>query len=121
MNLPGARGDLLDTMRDAGLSATTYPDGREPPFVLIVATGFPEPTRVVMGQIEGSFACRIVAGAWDLDITIGQMDAMKVAVLAALRARAGWRMGDVGPDVIRRITGGDVLTADVNASRLIEI
>ena len=121
MNLPSARTDLIDAMTDAGLSAASYPDGRETPFVLVVATGFPQPDKVVMGSIEGTFACRIVAGAWDMDISIVQMDAMKVLVLAALRARDGWRMGDVGPDVIRRMTGGDVLTADVNASRLIEI
>ena len=120
--MAGARAELIAAIVAAGVDAFADPGAHDPPYVYVRAEGVPDVSHVVRGTVEAEWTAVCVAGAWDHDGTAAMLDASKQAVLTALRGLAGWRLGTVGRDGIRSVADGALLlTADVSASRAIDI
>lgn len=117
--LAAARAELVAALSTAGLRGTTAAGG-DPPYVLVAGGGI-EMTHVVRGQAPATFRARCVAGAWDDAAAAAILDEQKLSVLGVLLALTGWRMLPVGDDVIRDYAGSMYLTADVSASRMIDL
>ena len=116
-----ARAELTAAIEAAGVDAFPDPGGHDPPYVYVRSDGVPDVTHTLRGAVQAEFTAVCVAGAWDADGTAAMLDAAVQATLTALRDLAGWRLGSVGRDGIRRVGGSDLLTADVIASRAIDI
>lgn len=114
-----ARHALRDALRTAGVRAVDVPAG-DPPYVLVGGGGI-DPGHIIRGQALATIRARCVAGAYTEEAAQDTLDALVVSVLGVLRALAGWQLLPVGQDEIRRFEGGDYLTADVSAARMIDI
>lgn len=119
--LAEARAELVAALATAGLSAYADAGEYDPPFVYVRGDGIPDPSHVVRGTVESQWVATCVAGGWDQQGTAADLDATKLGVLTALRSLAGWRLGPVSRDGIRRVGGADLLTADVSAFRHVDI
>ena len=115
-----ARAELVAAIDAAGIKATDVAGGKAVPYVLVAGAGI-DLSRVISGRVEATFRAICVAGGWDEGTAIEALDAMKLGVLSVLAGLAGWRLGEVGRDGIRSFSGSDLLTADVSASRLIDL
>ena len=115
-----ARAEAIGALASAGVRAGAMPGG-DPPYVLVVSEGTPDGARVLAGQTQTDWTMRCVGGAWDDDAAAASLDALKQTVMETFRALAGWQVGSAGPDGLRSWQGGDYLTADVAAARLIDI
>ena len=114
-----ARAELMTALRTAGVRAVDSPIG-DPPYVLVGGGGIAM-THVTIAKAPATIRARCVAGAWEAAGVQAILDELIQDTLAVLRAMTGWQMLPVGQDEIRRFTGGDYLTADVSASRMIDI
>jgi hypothetical protein len=115
-----ARAELLSALTSASIAATETAGAMQPPYVL-VAGGGADPTHVVRGQMPATFRARCIAGAWDDKAAVASLDALKVATLTVLLSLPGWRMAELGDDVIRDYGGAMYLTADCAAARMVDL
>jgi hypothetical protein len=97
------------------------PGDFDPPYVFIRGDGIADPGHVVRGTVLASFSAVCVAGAWDDGASAAMLDTLKLTVLTALRGLAGWQLGPVSRDTVRRLGASDYLTADVSANRHVDI
>ena len=118
--LAGARAELVAAIDAAGMKATDVAGAKPVPYVLVAGAGI-DPSRVMVGKVAATFRAICVAGAWDQAAAVGSLDELKLGVLSVLRGLAGWQLGEVGRDGIRSFSGSDLLTADVSATRLIDL
>lgn len=114
-----ARHELRDALRTAGIRAVDTPAG-DPPYVLVGGGGI-DPAHISRGQVAATIRARCVAGAYTEDAAQDTLDDLVTDTLDVLRGLAGWRVLPVGQDEIRRFEGGDYLTADVAAERMIDL
>ncbi len=114
-----ARAEVVTALRAAGVRAYASPSG-DPPYVLVGGGGI-DMGHITRGQALATIRARCVAGAWTAEDSQAILDELVVDTLTVLRSLAGWRMEPVGQDEIRRFEGGDYLTADVSAARMIDI
>ena len=117
--IASARSELVDALDDAGVRAVSAPLS-EAGYVLVLRDGV-EATRVMAGQVDVSFTLRIIGGAIDSEKAADELDAMMQTVYETVRALPGWRVGDAGADTGRDYNGSTYLTADVGASRRVDI
>lgn len=118
--LAGARAALIAAVDAVDLAATETPGTRVPPYVAVLGDGLAL-DRIVTGRVVGRFRLALVAGAADQSGAAAELDSMKLTILVALRALAGWQLGEVRPDGIRTYGGAEYLTCDVTASTLIDL
>jgi hypothetical protein len=119
-SLGDARAELVTAVLAAGISATTVPGGvQSTPYVAVLGDGL-DLAHVVRGQAFASFRLACIAGSASAEASVVELDALKLAVLDLVRGLAGWRMGEVRADGIRTYGGGEYLTADVTAGRMID-
>lgn len=114
-----ARHALRDALRSAGVRAVDTPAG-DPPYVIVGGGGI-DTTHIARGQAPATIRARCVAGAYTEEHAQDTLDELVMDTLAVLRGLAGWRVLPVGADEIRRFEGGDYLTADVAAERMIDL
>jgi hypothetical protein len=114
-----ARAELITALRAASVRAYDSPSG-DPPYVLVGGGGI-DMGHISRGQALATIRARCVAGAWTDKDAQALLDELVQDTLAVLLALTGWRMLPVGQDEIRRFEGGDYLTADVSAARMIDI
>lgn len=115
-----ARDELIDALRTANLRATDTPGGMDPPYVAVLGDGI-DLSHIIRGQTPARFRAACIAGKADASGSVADLDALKLDVLVVLRALPGWALGEVRGDGIRTYGGSDLLTADVTASRMIDI
>lgn len=114
-----ARHELRDALRSDGIRAVDTPAG-DPPYVLVGGGGI-DPEHILRGHAEATIRARCVAGAYTESDAQDTLDELVVDVMTSIRELPGWRLLPVGPDEIRRFEGGDYLTADIAAARMIDI
>ena len=114
-----ARHALRDALRAAGIRALDAPGG-DPPYVLVGGGGI-DPAHILRGQVTATIRCRLVAGGYTEEASQDTLDGLVQSTLGVLRNLSGWAVLPVGQDEIRRFEGGDYLTADVSAERMIDI
>jgi hypothetical protein len=117
MTLAELRADLADALGDAGARVSSRPGAEAVPYALIYGQGVaarPGPG----GSRYATFRIVLVAGKADQAAMTAELGELVVRVLTALWGRAGWVVGDAGPDTIRTLGGADYLTADVTATAL---
>lgn len=115
-----ARAEVVGALAAAGVRAGAMPGG-EPPYVLVVSEGTPDGARVMAGQVQADWTLRCVGGAWDDDAAAASLDALRQTVMETVRDLDGWTLGSAGPDGMRDWQGGQYLTADIAAARLVDI
>ena len=101
-------------------SGTTVLGKRQPPYVAVIGEGV-DSEHVIRGEVEASFRLAMIAGGWDEEAAVKQLDTMKHAVLTAVRGLTGYRIGALGRDGRRSIAGADYLAADLVVSAHITI
>lgn len=117
--LAGARAELLAAYATASIRAGSASLG-ETPYVLVAGGGI-DAAHVMRGQALATFRSILVAGAWDDAASATTLDALKLATLDVLIGLAGWQVGSLGSDGLRSFAGGDYLSAEWSASRMIDI
>ena len=117
--LAQARAELIAAYTAASIRATSTPGG-EPPYVLVAGGGI-DAEHIIRGQTEATFRSVLVAGGFEDTKSAAELDALKLGALGVLRALAGWRLGTIGGDGIRSFSGGDYLSAEASASRMIDV
>ena len=113
-----ARAEMIDALKTAGVAAGPTPG--EPPYIYVAGDGI-EPTRVVAGQADATFRLVMIGGAWDEAAAAAELDVLKQAALTTVRGMAAWAMGAISRDGGREWNGSLYLTADMAASRRIDI
>jgi hypothetical protein len=117
--LAEARGDLVAAIAALDIRASVVPTGA-PPYVAVLGDGI-DLSHIVRGQALASFRLACVAGGVDDDAVALELDTLKLAMIAMLRTLEGWRPGEVRRDGVRTINGADMLSADVTASRYVDM
>ena len=117
--LAGARAELVAAYVAASIRATSTPGG-EPPYILVAGGGI-DPQHIIRGQAEASFRSILVAGGFEDAKSANELDTLKLAALDVVRDLAGWRLDTIGGDGLRSFSGGDYLSAELSASRMIDI
>ena len=116
-----ARAELIAAIIAAGADASSDPSAN-PPCVYVAGDGTSDLNRVMAGQANAGFRLTMIGGAWDQSAAAAELDTLKQAVLTAVRELPGWRFtGPIGPDGMREVAGGMLLTADAFAERLVDI
>ena len=118
--LAEARAELVAALEAADIAATDTPGARDVPYVLVSGDGI-DAAHIVRGQAVATFRALCIAGAWDGHAVVDELDSLKLATLTVVRELEAWRFGSVGRDGIRTFGGSELLTADVSASRMIDI
>lgn len=118
--LAGARAELIAALEAASLSATETPGSKPPPYVAVLGGGV-DFGHIVRGSVLSTWRLACVAGLADAKASVAQLDALKLSAIGMLLTLAGWQLGEVRPDGIRSYAGSDYLTADVTASRYIDL
>jgi len=101
-------------------SGTTVLGKRQPPYVAVIGDGIAF-DQVVRGEVEASFRLAMIAGGWDEEAAVKQLDTMKHSVMTAVRALAGYTIGPLGRDGRRSIAGADYLAADLTVTATVTI
>jgi hypothetical protein len=117
--LAQARAEVITALTTAGVRATSTP-GNDPPYVLVQGAGI-DMGHITRSEALSDWRLMCVAGASDSTQSAASLDTLKLAVIQTLRALAGWRLGNVGRDGIRTYGGGEYLTAECSASRMIDL
>lgn len=124
MTIAEARAALIAALRDdapAAWPVTDTPGTIAAPYLAVLGGGADLGGRIVTGRIAATFRVAMIAGAADQSAAVAELDAMKQAVMSALRALAGWQLGELRPDGIRTFAGADFLTADLEAVTLVTL
>jgi hypothetical protein len=114
-----ARAEVVTALQAAGIRTVKSASG-DPPYVLVGGGGI-DMDHIAIGKAPATIRARCVAGAWTDEDAQAIIDELVMDTLAVFLSMAGWRMLPVGQDEIRRFTGGDYLTADVSAARMIDL
>jgi hypothetical protein len=117
--LAQARAELITALTTASVRATSTPSN-DPPYVLVQGNGV-DMAHITRSEALADFRIMCIAGASDSSKSAESLDALKLVVIQTVRALAGWRLGNVGRDGIRTYGGGEYLTADCSASRMIDL
>ena len=117
--LAQARAELITALTTASVRATSTP-GNDPPYVLVQGAGI-DMSHITRSEALADFRIMCVAGASDMAQSALTLDTLKLAVVQTLRALGSWRLGNVGRDGIRTYGGGEYLTAECSASRMIDL
>ena len=117
--LGSARAEVIAALQAADVRAVAAPGG-EVPYVYVAGDGG-NVTRLLAGLVQTDWRLILVGGAWDEEAAATELDTLKQSVLETLRALDGWAVGELGRDGARDWAGGLYLTADISASRLVDV
>src|SRR5262245_6832506 len=101
-----ARAELITALASVGNGATSQPDSKATPYVLISGDGG-DMEHVLRGAVLSTWRAVLVAGGWDAKGSADALDAMKDAAVPLIVALAGWRLDSLGRDGIRTFGGKD--------------
>ncbi len=114
-----ARDELLTALTVAGVRAVADPGG-DPPYVLVQFDGG-NPGHLLRGAVQADYRLTLVGGGWEQRGSAAELDAMRQTILETLRGLDGWQVGDIGRDGGRDWAGGTYLSADIGASRQVDL
>lgn len=118
--LATARSALSAAIVSAGGKVSTNPGDTAPPCYYIFGGGASDFRRVAAGKVPFTFRIVCHPPSQNEMVASEQLASMVLALISAIRSLAGWQLGEVSADVIRRVGGSDFLSADVTASTLID-
>jgi hypothetical protein len=121
MTIVEARAELGAALASGGVPIGSGPGAVAPPSGLVYGEGIATDAQIMRGQVEARFRVVLLAGAWDHGATADKLDALKLAAMTVVRTLAGWRFDELRPDRITQIAGGQVLAADIVATRMVDI
>ena len=114
------RAEVVAAFVAQSVDAATVLGKRPPPYVAVIGEGI-DTAHMIRGEALATFRLALIAGAWDDEAAIGQLDTLKHEALAVARALVGYSVGAMGRDVIRRIGASDQLAADLFVSAYVTI
>ena len=115
--LADARAELV-----AALAADGIPVGVPSLPSVRVFLGGATTDHLVRGQIPATFRLVVIGGAYGTsDTSSVALATMAGDVLATLRDLDGWAVGDLSPERLSRHAGGDVLVAELSATRMTDL
>jgi hypothetical protein len=121
MTIGEARAELGAALASGGVPIGTGPGAVAPPSGLVYGEGITADSQITRGQVEARFRVVLLAGAWDHGATADKLDALKLAAMTVTRELTGWRFDELRPDRLTSIGGGQLLAADLIATRMVDI
>ena len=118
-SLADARSTLATALETAGVTVSPTVGRLAPPMAIIFGAGI-DPAHLVRGQVEAGLRVMLVSAKADQESAIADLGDMVLLTIAAVRALAGYRLGTIGVDTIRRLPSGEYLTADVTCHRFVD-
>lgn len=118
--IAGARTALSAAIVAAGGVVADNPGGTAPPCYYIFGGGASDFRRAAAGKAEFTFRVVCHPPSSNEMVASSELAGMIQTLITALKSLAGWQLGEVSADVIRRVGGSDFLSADVTASTLID-
>lgn len=114
--------DELDTALVAGsIPVADAPGQAAPPCAIIFGEGVADLEHVVRGQVTARFRVTLVSGGWELADAGRTLTGLIQQAVTVIRSMNGWRLDEVRRDNVIAIAGGQMLGADVIASRMVDI
>lgn len=114
-----ARQEAIAGLLAAGVRAQGDPAG-DPPYVYVAFDGG-DPTHLMRGSVRADYRLTLVGGGWEEAGAARELDVLRQSVLTWLRDTPGWIVGAIGRDGGRDWMGALYLTADIGASRAIDL
>lgn len=114
-----ARQEAIDGLIADGIRAQGDPSG-DPPYIWVTFDGG-DPTHLLRGAVTADYRLVLVGGGWEQAGAARELDTLRQAALEWLREADGWRVGAIGRDGGREWMGAIYLTADIGASRAIDL
>lgn len=116
-SLADRRSQLATAIDAAGIRVDDVVGSKAVPYAVIFGQGMTL-AGTPGGQARATFRVALFAGKADAAAAVAELGELAMRALSALWGLAGFTVGDVTPDVIRRTSAGDYLSADVVASAL---
>ena len=115
-----ARDELDTALTSGGVPIADAPGAMAVPYGVIFGDGVVDiqPNR---RQARASFRMLLVAGGWEQAETGRTLTGMVQTALDTLLELDGWQMGEVRSDVWVTLAAGQMLAANVTASRMVDI
>lgn len=110
----------LDAALDAAGIAVRAAGSPTPPCVNLFGGDW-DIAHLARGQVAGGYRIVLVAGRWDQSASGAQLAELRDAVVSAVRGLDGWRLDSVSRDRVTDIAGGMYYSAEVGASRMIDV
>ena len=113
--------DELDTALTTGsIPIADAPGSMAPPYGVIFGDGI-DLTHIMRGQVRASFRVTFISGGWDTVPAGRTLTGLVQSALLVLKGLDGWQLGEVRRDNVISVGGGQLLGADVTASRMVDI
>ena len=97
------------------------PGSEPPPCAVVFGDGLGDLEHIVRGQTAARFRVTVIAGGWDQASTGRILTGLVQQTITVVRSLPGWRLDEVRRDNVIAIAGGQMLGADVIASRMVDI
>lgn len=115
--LADRRDELATALEANGVRVADVAGAGAVPYAVIYGDGI-SASGTPGGQLLAGFRVALFAGKADAAAAVAELGDLAIRTLGALWTLTGWKVGDIGPDVVRRVGGADLLSADARASAL---
>jgi len=103
------------------MAVADAPGQKPPPCAVIFGEGAGDLDHIARGQYTARFRITLLSGAWDVESSGRILTGLVAQAIGVVVALAGWRLDEVRRDNVITIGGGNMLGADVIASRMVDI
>ena len=113
--------DALDTaLTSGGVPIADAPGAMAVPYGVIFGEGISD-IHAARRQARAEFRVTLIAGGWETAVAGRTLTGLVQTTLDTLLELDGWQLGEIRPDVVISITAGQMLAANVTASRMVDI
>ncbi len=115
-----ARDELAAALETGTVQVAGAPGSGAPPVAFIFGDGVSE-WHLSRNQFVQRFRVTLVAGGWDVESSGRILTGLVQQAVLVILGLSGWRLEEVRRDNVISIAGGQMLGADVIASRMVDI